>query len=85
MLERYFHITEGYIQSFNGIFNGTLTYRSDSLIKHGKYSDDCYQKKVSYPRFNDEDWDRYKDLALSKPRYELCNTMPISAKDERPL
>ena len=80
MLERYFHITEDYIQAFNGIFNGTLTYRNDSLIKHGKYSDDCYHLRVTSPQFNDEEWGRYKDIALSKPRYELCYTIPISAK-----
>ena len=61
-------VTDDYVASFDGIFNGTLSYRNDSFITHNFYGEGCNFKKVSNPQFEDSEWEKTKNSAMSKPR-----------------
>ena len=70
MLNHFFDtkITDEYVASFDGIFNGTLSYRNDSFIAHNFYGEGCNFKKVSNAQIEDSEWEEIKDSAMSKSR-----------------
>jgi hypothetical protein len=47
ILGKYHYYTKEYLNSLDNIFNGTITYRDDSIIKAGVYSGGCHYKKNS--------------------------------------
>ena len=61
-------ITDDYVASFDGIFNGTLSYRNDSFITHNFYGQSCNYKKVSNTQIEGSEWEKTKDSAMSKSR-----------------
>lgn len=66
------YIDEEYVSSFDGIFNGTLSYRKDSFIKHNHYGkaskSECNVKKSAHIQFENDKWEDVKESAISKPR-----------------
>ena len=68
-LKVYEHITDEYVASFDGVFNGTLSYRKDSFISHNFYGKSCNLEKSPSNQFNDIQWEEINASAISKPRY----------------
>ena len=68
-LKVYEHITDEYVASFDGVFNGTLSYRKDSFISHNFYGKSCYFEKSPSNQFNNIRWEDINASAISKPRY----------------
>ena len=66
------YIDEEYVSSFDGIFNGTLSYRKDSFIKHNHYGKasnlECNVKKSADIQFENDKWEDIIESAKSKPR-----------------
>ena len=75
ILESDYYITDEYVKSFNGIFNGTLTYRSDSFIPHNFYGHNCQYSNTPDVQGNKQDWENYEGSAVSKQRYEVIHVM----------
>ena len=76
ILESDYYITDEYVKSFNGIFNGTLTYRNDSFIPHYFYAHNCkYSNTPDDVQGNKNDWETYESSAASKQRYEIFYAM----------
>ena len=69
LLSVYFGITDEYVASFDGIFNGTLSYRNDSFLPQNFYGNDCKYENTYNNQIKLSKWDRIKDSAISKPRY----------------
>ena len=63
-----YHITDKYVESFDGIFNGTLSYRDDSFIKDDFYSQSCNFKTISNTQSQRLYLEKIRNLAASKPR-----------------
>ena len=74
ILEFDYRITDEYVRLFNGVFNGTLSYRSDSLIPHNFYGKGCHYTKTSTSQINDENWKAYEQSVMSKPRYVILHS-----------
>jgi hypothetical protein len=75
ILESDYYITDEYVKSFNGIFNGTLTYRSDSFIPHNFYANNCQYSNTPDFQGNKNDWESYELSAVSKQRYGIIHVM----------
>ena len=83
IIEKDYDYTSEYFKSLNGLFNATISYRSDSWIKNRFYSTprqttfmqqsakEVYYKKTSRIIINDEDWRKFKNAALQKDRYVI--------------
>ena len=71
-LEIHKQITDEYVASFDGIFNGTLSYRSDSFINHNFYGQtgnvECNIRKSPNIQFKNRQWEEIKSSAIAKPR-----------------
>ena len=67
MLDHYRHFTPEFIRQFNGVFNGTLSYRSDSILKTD-YSSGCNYVRTTDEQNSKLDWKKYQKSAISKPR-----------------
>ena len=67
-LKVYEHITDEYVASFDGIFNGTLSYRNDSFIANNFYGNSCNLEKSADNRFDEMEWRNINSSAISKPR-----------------
>ena len=55
-----------FFQSLNGIFNGTLSYRSDSFIPHPFYNGGLKYIESEFFTIGDSSWKEYKENAVSK-------------------
>ena len=55
-----------FFQSLNGIFNGTLSYRSDSFIAHPFYNGGLKYIESEFLTIDDGAWKDYKKNAVSK-------------------
>ena len=73
LLSKYFGITDEYVASFDGIFNGTLSYRNDSFIPQNFYGGNCRYEKTNNNQMKQSDWERVEHSAISKPRYVSTN------------
>ena len=71
ILEVDYHITDEYVKSFNGIFNGTLSYRSDSFIHQNFYAENYQYIHTPEFQINKKYWENYVQSAVSKQRYDI--------------
>ena len=55
-----------FFRSLNGIFNGTLSYRSDSFIQHPFYSGGLKYLESESLTIDASAWNEYKVTAVSK-------------------
>ena len=63
-----YRITDEYVASFDGLFNGTLSYRDDSFIKDNFYSQSCNFKTISNTQTQSPYLEKIRNSAASKPR-----------------
>ena len=68
MLEQDYGYTDDYFRSLNRIFNGSVSYRSDSFVPNHFYADECQYIHTNNPQFTTEQWREYEQSVLSKPR-----------------
>ena len=73
ILEKYHYYTKEYLPSLNNKFNGTITYRNDSLIKNLVYGGGCHYKHKNHASFDDDiittsKWKEYMSKAVNKSR-----------------
>ena len=61
-------ITDDYVASFDGIFNGTLSYRNDSFIADNFYGQSCNFEKSSNTQSQHPYLEKIRHSAASKPR-----------------
>ena len=67
-----FRFPDNYFRSLDGIFNGTLSYRNDSLIRHHFYSENWRYVESSNVQVENAEWENYKKVAVTKKKYVLC-------------
>ena len=71
IIEKDYGYTDEYFRSLNGLFNATISYRSDSWIKNRFYSGEVYYRKSSRVIIKDDDWEKLKHTAIQKSRYVI--------------
>ena len=67
MLEFKHSITIDYMRSLNGIFNETITYRSDSFVPDTFYGSNCHYIPTR-TQDNLKNWKEYEKAVIAKPR-----------------
>ena len=67
--KRYY--SDEYFRSLNGIFNGTLSYRNDSIILNNHYGGGYQWKPIAVSDIKEDEWKAYENRAVDKPKYEM--------------
>ena len=70
ILGKYHYYTKDYLKSLDNIFNGTITYREDSIIKARVYSSGCHYKRNSEIQHitKVDEWQTFLNTARNKSR-----------------
>ena len=73
ILEKYHYYAKEYLKSLNNKFNGTITYRSDSMIRNWVYGGGCHYKRKPFGSIDNQDiseevWNEYLSSSAQKSR-----------------
>lgn len=70
ILQKYHYYSRDYLRSLDNKFNGTITYRNDSLINSWIYAGGCHYKKN--PDFSEsvgeDEWQIFSNAAVNRSR-----------------